>query len=191
MRRRVLLKLASVFLTLTLTVSSVAFGAGKTIDNNSRKEDTIFLPIGKTTAFAFGEKKGIVSENGAVSPYIQNNRTFVPLRFVAELLGAEVSWEKEKGGCTVKKDGREIKITFGSKDFFVNGEKITYDVPIEVQSGVTMVPVRLISEQLGSHVYWHDAGRTVIISPLDNPWVEGRKAEEVAFKEVMVTLLFF
>lgn len=191
MAKKVSAKIAASFLALILTFSSVAFAAENTIDNNSRKKDTIFLPIGKTTAFAFGEKKVIASENGAIAPYIENGRTFVPLRFVAELLGAEVIWEKENGGCTVKKDGKEIKITFGSKDFLVNGEKVTYDAPIEVQSGVTMVPVRFIAEQLGSHVYWHNEGRTVVISPLDNPWVEGRKAEEVAFKEVMVTLFFF
>ena len=113
----------------------------------------------------------------------------VPLRFIAENLGAEVIWTEGENGCTIKKDDKEIKITFNSAEFVVNGEKITYDAPIQVVEDRTMVPVRFISEQFGCDVYWNDLNKAVVIAPLDNPWIETRTAEIIALNEMLVTML--
>jgi hypothetical protein len=32
-----------------------------------------------------------------VAPFIQNDRTYVPLRFISEALGYEVKWYSEQG----------------------------------------------------------------------------------------------
>ena len=154
-----------------------------------RKKDVICLKIGKNQTIAYGKKKLIDPDNELVVPYIKNDRTLVPLRFVAETLGAEVLWEEGWDGCIIKKDGTEIKITFGSADFTVNGEKFTYDAPIEVVHDRTMVPVRFVSEALGQDVYWNERNSAVVISPADNPWVEGREAETTALSEMLVTII--
>ena len=128
-------------------------------------------------------------DNASVVPYISNDRTLVPLRFVAETLGAEVLWIEGQNGCTIKKGNTEIELTFGSAEFKVNGEPIVYDAPIEITNDRTMVPVRFVSEQLDCHVYWNELNKAVVISPISNPWVEDRKAEITALNEMLVTLL--
>ena len=157
--------------------------------NEARKKNVIFLQIGKSNAIVFGKKVAIDEENKNVVPYITNDRTLVPLRFVSENLGAEVIWDKENGGCIVKKDETEVKITFGSAEFTVNGETVTYDAPIEVVEDRTMVPIRFVSETLGYDVYWNAPNQAVVVSPLDDPWVEGREGENIALVEMLVTLL--
>lgn len=157
--------------------------------NIKRKQNVICLQIGKNEAIVFNKKVAIDEGNKNVVPYITNDRTLVPLRFVSENLGAEVIWDKENGGCIVKKDETEVAITFGSAEFTVNGEKVTYDAPIEVVEDRTMVPIRFVSETLGYDVYWNAPNQAVVVSPIDDPWVEGREAEKLALIEMLVTLL--
>lgn len=58
----------------------------------SRDKDTIRLWIDKKDLEVNGQKKTM-----DVAPYAKNNRTLVPIRFVAENLGADVDWnQKEK-----------------------------------------------------------------------------------------------
>ncbi len=159
--------------------------------DEDRKEDVICMQIGKNLAIAFNKKVQIDSGNSQVVPYISGQRTLVPLRFVAETLGAEVLWEEGWNGCIIKKDGTEIKLTFGSAEFTVNGEKVTYDAPIETVYDRTMVPVRFISESLNYDVYWNELNQAIVVSPMDNPWVESREAETIALSEMLVTLLPF
>ena len=154
-----------------------------------RKKDVICLQIGKNQTIAYGKKKLIDPDNELVVPYIVNDRTLVPLRFVAETLGAEVLWEEGWNGCIVKNGDTEIEITFGSAEFKVNGETVTYEAPIEVVHDRTMVPIRFISEALGKDVYWNEKNSAVVISPSDNPWVEGREAENTALGEMLITIM--
>ncbi|MBR5157099.1 MAG: copper amine oxidase N-terminal domain-containing protein [Clostridia bacterium] len=159
------------------------------MNDETRKKDVICLQIGKNLAVAYGEKKEIDSENKLVVPYISGDRTLVPLRFVAETLGADVLWEDGWDGCVIKKGEKEIKITFGSAEFVVNGKTVTYDAPIEVVEERTMVPIRFISEEFDCDVYWNALNKAVVVSPIDNPWVETRQAEITALNEMLVTIL--
>lgn len=48
-----------------------------------------------------------------VPPKIYNNRTFVPLRFLSETIGAEVFWEPTEKKITYKKGGTTIELWIG------------------------------------------------------------------------------
>ena len=157
--------------------------------SEDRKKDVIMLQIGRNLAIAYNKKVAIDPDNDQVVPYITNDRTLVPIRFVAETLGAEVLWEEGWDGCIIKKGETEIKLTFGSAEFAVNGEKVEFDAPIELTQDRTMVPIRFVSEQLGCDVYWNDLNKAVVISPADNPWNEDRETEIIALNEMLVTLL--
>ncbi len=159
------------------------------ITSKERKQDVICLQVGKSLTVTHGKKALIDPSDTLVVPYISNDRTMVPLRFIVESLGAEVLWEEGSNGCTIKKDGTEIELTFGSAEFKVNGESVIYDAPIEITRDRTMVPVRFVSEQLDCHVYWNELNKAVVISPKTNPWIEDRKAEITALNEILVTLL--
>ncbi len=110
---------------------------------------------------------------GGVSPLQQSGRVLVPLRGVFEALGAFVDYNNETQAITATQGDTRVQLTVGSARAYVNGQSRTLDVPAQVQSGRTLVPLRFVSEALGANVAWNDALRTVQITtnapvPVDN-----------------------
>lgn len=93
---------------------------------------------------------------------VQGNdgRTMVPVRPIAEALGAEVEWKKESRQVVITTESDTIVLTLGSATAEVNGESVALPggVPACVAScdGVerTLVPLRFVSEQLHAQVDW-------------------------------------
>ena len=94
-------------------------------------------------------------------PQIIDNSTMVPIRFIAEELGADVSWNDET---------REVTLTFSTANLtlsltFTIGEKISgMDVPAQIISDRTFVPLRFIGEFFGAEVDWDGKSQMVIIT---------------------------
>ena len=122
----------------------------------------------------FGEVK-----ESDVQPIIRNDRTMLPARFVAENLGAEVSWDGETRTVLVKSEDVEIKLTIDSAVAVVNGVEEMLDSPAFIENDRTYTPVRFIAEKLGSTVTWDSATQTVIMSKPVNEPVEA-PAEEAS-----------
>jgi uncharacterized repeat protein (TIGR02543 family) len=91
------------------------------------------------------------------APEIVGDRTMVPLRFVAEALGAKLEWDGETQTVTVELDGKTLKVTIG---VLAPG----MDVPAYIANDRTMVPLRYISETLGCNVEWDPETRTIDIT---------------------------
>lgn len=116
---------------------------------NAGQEIDIFLWIGKKEIQINGEIKEI-----DVAPFIKDNRTFVPIRFVSEALGAKVNWvDSEKKVEIVLKD---ISISLWIDKYFayVNGVEKKLDTAPMIVDSRTFVPVRFVSENLGASVGW-------------------------------------
>lgn len=106
-------------------------------------------------------------------PFIDsNNRTMIPLRFVAEKLEAEVEWVAEEKKVIVKKGLSEVNLFIGSPKVIVDGEEKQIDTVPVLVNGRTMVPLRFISEVLGWEVKWDGhANRVTVIKPKDKKYV--------------------
>lgn len=104
-----------------------------------------------------------------VPGFILNDRTLVPIYFIAETLEAEISWNQEKRQATINKDGKEIKLTIDSSYAQVNGEMVELPsgVPAKLVSyqgsARTVVPFRFVSEQLGMEIDWVGETYTALI----------------------------
>ncbi|MGE5580163.1 MAG: exo-beta-N-acetylmuramidase NamZ domain-containing protein [Bacillota bacterium] len=98
-------------------------------------------------------------------PYIdEQNRTMVPVRAIAEALGAEVTWDAVRYAVTIARNGRTVQLVIGSTVAKVNGEKLPMDTVPLLKDDRTMVPVRFVSEFLGADVDWDDPTRTVLVT---------------------------
>lgn len=89
-------------------------------------------------------------------PYLDHeiNRVRVPIRFVAEAMGAQVSWDQSSQTVTINRDGLEIKLIIDKGSALVNGQVLTIDAPAKLVENRTMVPLRFISEAFGAKVDW-------------------------------------
>ncbi len=100
-----------------------------------------------------------------VPPQIVNDRTIVPIRFVAEALGAQVGWDNDTRTVSIKKPGVDIKLVIDG-EASNNGVPVQLDVPAILINDRTMVPLRFVSECLGCQVNWDPETRTVEIISL-------------------------
>jgi hypothetical protein len=89
-------------------------------------------------------------------PYLdhETNRVRVPIRFVAEAMGAKVDWEPVSQTVTITRDGLEIKLVIDQATAIVNDKPLEIDSPAKLVENRTMVPLRFISEAFGAKVDW-------------------------------------
>lgn len=121
------------------------------------------IPISASTNLQVQVNGSMVSFPDA-RPYIDaNNRTLVPVRFIAEELGAQVEWEPVNQMVTVITRESYIELTIGSSHVIVNGEGWNLDTAAVITSERTFVPLRFVSEALGADVHWQGDTRTVVI----------------------------
>jgi len=121
-----------------------------------------------------------------VPPFIENDRTMVPVRFISEAFGAEVSWDENARLVTIAKDhGVLIQLEIGSHVMrsvytmraeyipLPDGEMIEntgrihtihLDVAAVIRDGRTFIPVRSIADVLGIITTWDYETRTVIFT---------------------------
>ncbi len=111
---------------------------------------------------------GYLTDFPDAQPFIdENDRTLIPLRFVTEALGADVSWDQATKTATVEQDGIRCDITIGKADMLVtengNTTTVTMDTQAVLKDSRTFVPIRYVAESLGAWVGWSNAYKTVEI----------------------------
>jgi hypothetical protein len=89
-------------------------------------------------------------------PFIDSSvdRTYVPIRFISEALGAIIYWFESEQEITITKNGKTISFNIGSSIVDVDGTTKTIDAPPKLINGRTMVPLRFFSQVLGQQVNW-------------------------------------
>ena len=126
----------------------------------------------ETYTLVIGNKE-ITHKHGTVTldtaPYIENGTTFIPLRGLLELMGAEITWDNEVQGITVVKGDTKIYLQIMYKNVIVTtpqyGEaQFTLLAEPRITDNRTFVPIRFISEQLGYNVSWDGVTKTVTIT---------------------------
>ena len=113
---------------------------------------TISMQIGNNGVVLNNENKILDA-----APLISQNRTMVPLRFIAEAFGANVSWTQDTKTVTIVIDGKVLTMR-------INQELEGFGAAPIISNGRTMVPIRYISEELGANVIWVPSTRTVAIA---------------------------
>ncbi len=134
---------------LSLTISVKAFD----ITYNGKTEDYNRGAIG----IMVNDKEVVLKEMPAI---LLNGRTLVPVREVFESLGAIVTWKDITQQVVISYNGNKITLTLGERKIKINDKKFIYiddnEMPPIIINDKTMVPVRIISENLGFIVDWID-----------------------------------
>lgn len=106
----------------------------------------------------------------------ENGRTLVPVRFVAENMGAKVGWEADTMTVPIERGDKRIRLTVGENKAIVNGAEVHFDTKAIMKGGRTFVPLRFVSEVLGAEVKWDEATATVFVTTREDheakydPW---------------------
>lgn len=130
-------------------------------------------------------------------PFInKTSRTIIPLRFISENMGYDVSWDNPTQTATIKNNDTTVTIKIGDTTATVNGK----NVPMDVQDGKvvdtkavllkdrTYVPLRFVSETLGATIeYKRGVNVNIIDIKTPNP---DTTPEELPFPEPKFITVF-
>ena len=101
------------------------------------------------------------------APFIQDDRTFVPIAFVSLALGANVRWNPKtllnKQEVIISKGGRILTLTIGDRSYMLNGKPYQMDTAPFIKDQRTQVPISFVSLALGCKVEWIESERKVMV----------------------------
>jgi hypothetical protein len=113
-----------------------------------------------------------------ILPFIENGRTYVPVRSVLESYGVD-SIEWNSPFVMVKKSGVTLRIKIGENHILRNDVPIIIDAPATIKNNRTYIPIRAVIEALGGAISWDSGNRSVIIesgiSGFDGTIIDGKR----------------
>ncbi len=92
------------------------------------------------------------SSSLSAEPRLAGGTLWVPLRGVAEALGAKVDYEPSNGVAMISRGSDVITVTMGDPSVDVNGTAQTMQDTPFVEDGEAWVPVRFFNSALGAGV---------------------------------------
>jgi hypothetical protein len=127
------------------------------------RSNLTLLRVGKEFYFVNDERARLDAP-----PLIEEDRTILPVRFIAQAMGSQVEWDPDDRRVTIKKGDDIIELWIDSNLARVNGsfklidpENDSIRAKIIPETGRTMVPVRFVAETLGAEVFWDEATKTI------------------------------
>ncbi len=132
-----------------------------TTEQESSSGPVCVFTIGSSTYSMNG-----ISVTSDVAPYIEQNRTFLPLYTAANALGispSDISWDGASRTVTVVDGAKVVEMTIGSQQISINSTTMPLEVAPEISHGRTCLPVGLISQIFGATCTWNGADRTVTV----------------------------
>jgi len=129
-----------------------------------------------------------------VPPMMVSGRVMVPMRGIFEAHGVEVMWHGAMRMVTAKRGATDISLSVGEQWAMVNQTGVQLDAPVRMHKSRVFVPLRFVSEALGSKVTWYAETRQVIIqrglvsTPTTEPVPAGMIRGPVAKQKVAVGL---
>lgn len=109
--------------------------------------------------------KGIIPSDQP--PIIKNSRVLVPIRVIAEQLGADVSYDSGEKRVNINKDEISMTLVIGDDTIWYSDKEksgpVAIDVPAMIKNGRTMVPLRAVAELFDMNVKWDGKKRAVYI----------------------------
>ena len=151
------------FLLLLVIVLNL-FLAGLVFGSNNRERISMRFYIGDKIYFVNNQTFSMDTV-----PFIEEERTMLPIRYVADALGTEVKWDSGERKVTVNLKDTLVELWIGENAARVNGNYQMIDPanpkvkPLIDPRGRTVLPLRFISETLGFEVNWNQTLREVTL----------------------------
>lgn len=124
------------------------------------------LYVGSNKAFVNDVEKQIDEQNNDVAVFVENDRSYVPVRFISENYGGDVEWIPETQTVNITFEDRTISLTIGKPEIMINGETTKLDVAPLIRNNRTFLPLRACAEAIGKEVFYSDG--LILISDIND-----------------------
>ncbi len=119
--------------------------------------------------FVIGKNSYTIGQNDWLmdtAPFIDSDRTFVPLRYLAYALGMDdhdIQWDGTENEATFTKKKTTVKVMVGSRTLTFNKQPITMDVTPQIRDSRVFLPARWVAEAFDANVSWDEQNKSVVI----------------------------
>ncbi len=133
-----------------------------------KEKTNIRFQIGKETYWVDD-----IAKTMDTKPIILEGRTMLPIRFLAESLGARLNWIPATQEIYIYLQLLEIKMKVGYSQAVVNGKTVYIDSnnpkvkPVIIPPGRTFLPLRFVAENLNCKVDWNSGKQEVTVTYLN------------------------
>lgn len=102
-----------------------------------------------------------------IDPMIENGRTLVPFREIFEALGCVVNYWSDNGKISVSahRGDNFLTLEIGKNSMIFDDNTISLDTPAKILNGVTLVPLRAVSESFDTQVLWSEETKSISLIP--------------------------
>ncbi|MFU0783809.1 MAG: hypothetical protein ACFWT2_12105 [Thermoanaerobacterium thermosaccharolyticum] len=148
-------KILAIILTLSLVFSMTSLGYA-----DDSKHTAIFV-VGQSSYV-----QDNLSKSMDAATFIQNGRTYVPLRYLGLALGVNennIQWDSTSQTATLSMNGTTLKFIIGKTTYYTNNQANSMDVAPIVKNGRTYLPARYVAEAFGYKVNWNGDTQAVTV----------------------------
>lgn len=96
----------------------------------------------------------VVIDTAGTSPFMYENRSYVPLKKVAGFLGASLMWDSAKSQAVVNYKGQNLALTSNNTNAVYRGQSVALSSPPVVINGRMYVPVDTFKNYYNTPVEW-------------------------------------
>ena len=165
--------------------------------SDDKRITTVFTIDSKDRYVVNGVKKELLTMD--VAPFIQDGRTMLPVRYIAEAIGAEVNYDPKTRIATFQKNQFVVTLNIDKNVMYVNGSPVQlYTKPANVE-GRIFLPLVNVAQAFGlkqdgqtrGNIIWNQEKKTVTIIPQDATDEEYKDAKDgsILDKAELVTKL--
>ena len=131
-------------------------------NENDNYIGSLNLTIGSDTMILDGTELKI--DDDGSTPIIENDTTLLPIRGVAEAIGADVEYTAATNTVSLFNDDTEVNMQLGSTEIEINGSTQQMSVAAQVVNDRTLIPLRAATEALGCDVSWDGENQQIILT---------------------------
>lgn len=99
-----------------------------------------------------------------VPAMIKEGRALVPVRAVAEALGATIQWNEQEKTVLISKGDINIMLRVNNRIALVNGIEVELDSSAQITSSRVFVPLRFIMQTMKAAVEWFPEGHVIAMN---------------------------
>lgn len=132
-----------------IPVRAIAESTGATVDWDGETQTVTIVKGEKEIVFNLSENKVYI--DGAdtaidVSAEVMNNRTMVPIRFVAEYFGLDVEWDGENQTIEIEESGEQTEVSILPNETSTTEESTTTETSSAADTGTTIDESAIVDE---------------------------------------------
>lgn len=170
---------ALIALFVTAAIPALANTQVDIYEDQKLVKSVVFV-AGRSEYFVNGETPGHKMD---VAPYIENGRTFVPVRYLGYALGVtedNVKWDGNQQRASLTLPLNTVEMMIGKAQIIKNGQAKDIDVAPQLKPpGRTFLPARYVAEGLGFNVHWDPSSPDLVVCYIgDYPTADVTKVKE-------------